>query len=130
MSEAPPAPGDSLGPSEPEAPTADDVEDTSGEPDSSDTSTLSDILTASEPNPPLREVGDLRSVRENWQAYGLRAVLKMTGADDSWAVVDAMKALVGGLMEIAEGHETDDDESSEQTPLDDDLAALGGAGGA
>ena len=106
-----------------------DVEDTSGKSDESGSSTLTEVLTSSEPNPPLAEVGDLRSLHENWQAYGLRAVLKMTGADDSWAVVDATKAIFGGLMHVTDSRESSDSESSDPPALDDDLADLAGVGG-
>jgi hypothetical protein len=128
MSDAPPSPGDSLGPPETTPESASEESDGGdGQTAPSDSSTLTDILTASDPNPPLSEVGDLRSLRANWQAYGLRAVLKMTGADDSWAVVDAVKAMLGGLMDVKETGSSDG-ESSDPATLDDDLADLAGVG--
>jgi hypothetical protein len=79
-------------------------------------------LRSTEPNPPLSEVGDLRDIRSNWQAYGMRGVQKLGNIDDAEAWVDLLKFVIGLTVEslggLTEGNAEPDGE-------DDPLGDLG-----
>lgn len=77
-------------------------------------------LRSTEPNPPLSDVGDLRDIRENWQAYGMRGVQKAGNIDDAEAWVDILKFTIGLTIETMGGLS----DGAEPEP-DDSLAGLG-----
>lgn len=52
------------------------------------------------PNPPISEVGDLRDIRDNWEAYGLRGLEKAAGVDDAEAWIDLTKFVVGAVLQL------------------------------
>jgi len=75
---------------------------------------LMNALQNTTPNPPIETVGDLRDLRENWPAYGLRGLEKLAGVDDTWAIVDLMKGVIGVSLEITSDSDGSNAEESKQ----------------